>query len=162
MRLIILIIISAFAFGNAFGQDYQLEQLINSAGKKTIRNKQFAAEVFTGLTVIGKIEGNNYSADLGMLYPERNVTISVEKEIKFESMKVYPVPTVDWLMIESELLLNSRLEILNPAGERIKVIKSTNFHGIEQKVDVSNLPVGFYLIRLINENSIRQASFIKM
>ncbi|MFZ6053249.1 PQQ-dependent sugar dehydrogenase [Halocola ammonii] len=76
--------------------------------------------------------------------------VSVEENTKGE-IKVYPNPTSDSIFVEG-VEKNSRLEIVNSAGQIIEV--QFNFQDASRAfADVSNLPSGMYFIRVQGSDS---------
>ena len=76
---------------------------------------------------------------------------STKENFQTPNFKVFPNPTDGYLTIESALLENGSLEITNSIGQSV-------YHDILvtapiEKIDLSHLPIGIYLITLIqNEN----------
>jgi len=79
-----------------------------------------------------------------------------DSDFNFNSVKVYPNPLKDFLIIES---VNSNLNdviIINSLGQNVKTIRFNNSPSI--KVDLSDLGAGAYLIKI---NSISGKSIIR-
>jgi len=75
-------------------------------------------------------------------------------------IKVYPNPAENVVYIESNNLLNARIDIMNISGATVISKESINSN-IEQ-IDVSGLSRGMYFIRITNsDNSVTQKLMIK-
>ena len=67
--------------------------------------------------------------------------------IKRPNIKIFPNPTINYISL-SDTKFVERLIIYNIVGRRVKMFKADfgNYY------DVSNLPTGMYLVRLVGEN----------
>ena len=80
----------------------------------------------------------------------------VDSDFNFNSVKVYPNPVKDLLIIESVILDLNDVIIINSLGENVKTIRVNNSSSI--KIDLSDLDAGTYLIKI---NSISGRSTIR-
>lgn len=71
------------------------------------------------------------------------------------NLKLYPNPTSDFLNIKSDLKI-SKIEIYDMGGKLFQTSKMNN-----EKVSVSKLPKGNYLINIQTENGVVNSKFIK-
>jgi hypothetical protein len=72
---------------------------------------------------------------------------------------IHPNPAVDKIIIETSAYPSvSQLSIMNLQGQDLRTLQIT-----EQKtqIDISNLPVGIYFVRLTGERSVQTGKFIK-
>lgn len=78
-------------------------------------------------------------------------------ENAFTSVSVYPNPASDKVVIESQVIVN-QYNIYNIAGEKIfsATVNEKSF-----EVNVSEIPVGAYIIRLTSEGMVESRRFIK-
>jgi len=71
------------------------------------------------------------------------------------NLKLYPNPTSDFLNIKSDQKI-SKIEIYDTTGKLVQTSKMNN-----EKVSVSKLPKGNYLIKIQTENGVVNSKFIK-
>ncbi len=84
----------------------------------------------------------------------------VENEMNQESCVLYPNPTKDEIQIR--LYLDEKIEgikVLSLNGEQLQLISSINEN---QKVDVSTLPQGAYILQIQTTLGIIHKRFVKM
>ncbi len=92
-----------------------------------------------------------YMADiLGLV---STINPELEKDIRF-----FPNPTSDYLTLELSVDLD-QLQITNTLGQVIKTVASPTTN---ERVDVSNLPNGYYNLTFSNESGQWTSTFIKM
>lgn len=64
-----------------------------------------------------------------------------------EEIKIYPNPAKDHFFLEqdsSNINIGKTLIIANTIGKELKKVKLRDFY--KEKIDISELPVGFYLL----------------
>ena len=83
--------------------------------------------------------------------------LSVDDEILYNSLKLYPNPVTNILTIESKNVEISKVEIYTVLGKKIKEITS-NFGSIT----TDKLPKGIYIIRIYSEESSMIRKIIKI
>lgn len=76
-------------------------------------------------------------------------------EIASSELKVYPNPTVDFVTVDVKT--EAKLQVLGLDGKKMLDLK--NYKG--GQVDVSNLPAGNYLVRVIESGSARSSIIVK-
>lgn len=88
-------------------------------------------------------------------------TVDVKSDVIANNFSLYPVPAKDELFIDlqNSNLSNYSYEIINMNGQIVK--SKTKVEKIRQKIDVSYLPSGLYIIRLKSNNSYSSRKFIK-
>ncbi len=69
-------------------------------------------------------------------------------------LSVYPNPTNSWITIETKEIVENNIKIYNTFGEIVNIIPSENFYDYSERVDLSSLSKGIYIIQLINNNTI--------
>lgn len=100
-----------------------------------------------------KTSGNQEMAVLRFLNEEE---LAVH-DFSTTSVKIYPNPAVNELNIETDLGENTTAEIFDISG--LKVM-TANLKGSD-KIDVSSLPSGVYIIRVSGEKGLETLKFIK-
>lgn len=90
------------------------------------------------------IDNNNYVTQIWGL-PLANPTFD-----DLETVKVYPNPTKDIINIESATAL-TEIEIITINGQVLQQIKNPVFNN--STYSISNLPKGFYFVKMSNENN---------
>ena len=89
---------------------------------------------------------------------DQNIISSIKESLRVESnYKIFPSPTSNYLNLEGTKEDYS-LQILNIQGQIFYEIKNINGN---QKLDVSNLPCGLYVLNIINDNHFKTMRFIK-
>ena len=74
-------------------------------------------------------------------------TLGLDDEVLNQSVKIYPNPVRDFLSVDSEKRLVTKIEIYSALGQRIKEVNS-NFNFISTE----KLSKGIYLLRIYSEN----------
>lgn len=117
-------------------------------GTGRTRTNQFYTGVIDDIRIYNR--ALNYQ-EVDSLYNEANPIISaVEDNLKKERFKVFPVPSKDYIYLESDLV-PLRLEFLNSQGRVIKKFSPA------KKYPIFNLPEGVYFIKIYS----RQRIFIR-
>jgi hypothetical protein len=82
--------------------------------------------------------------------------ITATDKILYQDIEVYPNPAMNWLYVNLEKTANA--QIYNLSGVMVK-----QFTGLHKgdSLDISNLPDGFYTVRLLEGNRVRTAKFMK-
>jgi hypothetical protein len=114
-------------------------------------NEIFVALVHTNCTGQFMINIDNI-----ILYREYNNSWNVNENAAVECT-VYPNPTSEMLTVESGMNM-SRYEVYNMAGA---MIMSKSVDGTTFNVDVRELPVGAYLIKMTSEGLVQTKRFVK-
>lgn len=119
----------------------------------------FGSDLFSpflfGNVLINYCVGND--ADCGL--------IVASKQVLSRPLKVFPNPTAEVLIVEKDNqdgqdISNSWLEIFDATG---KMVKRQPLQNYQTKIDVQDLPKGFYLLRLNKSDaSPYQSSFVKI
>lgn len=85
----------------------------------------------------------------------RNYKLSND-EFELNNISVYPIPAKSKLIIDSNSIEFTQMEIFNISGEKLNSIK-----GNLKSVDISNLPSGVYFLKLYIETKAIIRKFIK-
>ncbi len=104
------------------------------------------------------IETDLYAAPATGLW-KRSLTTGMEEINGSLKMAVYPNPAHDKIAIESNQLgKESSLSLYNLSGQIVsyQLIKDK-----KTQIDIRNLPVGVYFIKLVNEKTVRVCKFIR-
>jgi hypothetical protein len=88
------------------------------------------------------------------IYPEEASNIFHHQ---ISRLKIYPNPASDFISLKSNLSANSKIEIVDLSGRLIKQIIYT---GIENTIDVRDLKVGNYVIKIRGQKNISTGTFI--
>ena len=86
-----------------------------------------------------------------------NIVLSVDK-LKLFDFKIYPNPFTDRIQIENIGLQQYELTIVNSIGQ---TIKRTQVNGDTQIIDLTELQVGIYFLRIENKLNARTMKIIK-
>ena len=80
--------------------------------------------------------------------------LASDKEVINEtiSVKLYPNPTSDYVIIESNMTIHD-IEIYNLSGQLVQQVKQNKSERIQ--LDVSNLTAGLYLVKISNESNMQ-------
>lgn len=77
-----------------------------------------------------------------------------------ETVKVFPNPAGDWLTLKMPEGLNEgALYIYNIAGE---ILYNRDFAGKEQVINLTNIPSGIYIMKVIASNCNFNLKFVKL
>jgi len=99
--------------------------------------------------------GNSYKSTV-MKYDSVFVGVKESQKSRFS---IYPNPSSIQISIEtSEISTQSQLSILNVSGLHLITRQIT---GPKTQIDISNLPIGVYFVRLTNERTVEVEKFIK-
>jgi hypothetical protein len=117
---------------------------------------------FNGITAenITRIQGNN-----GLQAKSSSNTYTSESEVDINvtagNVKVYPNPTNGLINIDlsSEEILYTKVTVYNILGAEVYT-SSIRSKEINQ-IDISNLPTGYYIAKINNENSSIQVKLVK-
>lgn len=83
--------------------------------------------------------------------PDKIVNNNIEEQ---QSVKIYPNPSKDYITIETKNEIH-KIEILDISGKLMRV----DYSG--KKVDINNLPLGNYIVKIYLKNQIKLIKFIK-
>ena len=80
-------------------------------------------------------------------------------ELKSSQISIYPNPATDKITIETSATQGqSQLSVMNLNGEEVltrSLIKP------KTQIDISNLPIGIYFVRLSNDKTVEVGKFVK-
>jgi hypothetical protein len=99
------------------------------------------------------------SRDRFLLHFESVATDNIS-HLKEVGVRLYPNPTNGEIIIENANWLNQTLAIQNMLGETVMkhtITKQTN----KQKIDISELPNGIYIVQLFVNNEIQTLRLVK-
>ncbi|MCX6230634.1 MAG: FG-GAP-like repeat-containing protein [Bacteroidetes bacterium] len=83
-------------------------------------------------------------------------SVSAITENNVKDLNIYPNPVGDIFIIES--VLQGQIELFNLQGQILKSIMHENF---TTNIDISTLPAGIYILKLINKNEVVTKKIIK-
>ncbi|HKK38675.1 MAG TPA: T9SS type A sorting domain-containing protein, partial [Cryomorphaceae bacterium] len=101
-------------------------------------------------------EWQNWWVDNGELFMVSGEPLSLA-ELETEEISIYPNPTSEFLNLPFELTSRDRFQVFNVQGQ---VAKSGNFSK-GSKMGVTDLPEGFYLLRITKADRILTSRFVK-
>ena len=79
---------------------------------------------------------------------------SINDELLDTKFRIIKNPITDFVLVHSKQFYNERLTIqLISLKGQLLLSESSNF-SVEQKIDVTNLPAGLYLIKILNHNEV--------
>ena len=99
----------------------------------------------------------NWWVDNGELFMAMGDPLSTE-ESEFKEISIYPNPTADFLNLPLELTTRDRYEIFDGSG---RISLSGNFND-GSRIGVADLPEGFYVVRVMNEDRALISRFLKI
>lgn len=100
------------------------------------------------------VSGNAYNPSQQDIIDGNCETLSIE-EFQLNQVNVYPNPTTNYLIIDSEFEIN-RMEIYTLQGQKVAS------HNNQNKINVSSLSNGMYFLKVTNNSNRRQSiRFIK-
>jgi hypothetical protein len=139
-------------------------QVIDESGG-THRANGYTMTYSIGQTAVETLKGNNYIITQGFQQANKNTTINAKDEvgkISFEAI-IFPNPTQDILnlRIENSNTDDFKIMLYNMAGQQIS---RGSFSGKTHQIEVSQLPVGEYIIYLqtIDNQNFMTSKFIKI
>ena len=97
-------------------------------------------------------KGANNVITEGVQQPYEIVTLAVSENGSAEkNISLYPNPVKDVLFVDfnQEKMSNSSYQLYDAQG---KLIKKGNFNQKKNELDMSSLPVSFYIIRIFNDS----------
>lgn len=114
---------------------------------------------FVGLDTLYYTVSDNFGlSDDGMIIFDVSESNSVT-ELSKNELSVYPNPATDQLNLVLTNSNNATLTITNIQGQ---VIESKGVQGSNVSLDVSKLPVGYYIIEVVSNNEVLKTSFEKI
>jgi hypothetical protein len=93
-----------------------------------------------------------------------NCFVGISEQIQETNLSVYPNPTTGITTVSLELILNteSKIEIYNLSGSLVQSEKLIITSGdTKQQIDISNLPSGVYVLKVIANNKYRTIKVVK-
>ncbi len=80
---------------------------------------------------------------------EYQITLSSTDITEYNMFNLFPNPTSNYIIIDSDIVINEVVEIFNLAGQRVLQTKIINFSN--KRIDVTLLSKGMYLIKINNK-----------
>lgn len=114
---------------------------------------------FYGFDNIHILEQQTESTVVFSIWTDCSLLNSTEEILNFGPLVIYPNPVADVLFLNLDEDIPTEIEIFNSAGQII--LRSQNANAHPEKIDLSNLPSGFYFIKLTQMNAFKTVSFIK-
>jgi len=96
-------------------------------------------------------DGNNCVIDTMITI---NNVVSTNNFKELYDYKIYPNPSKDWLNFELNLIQpkNVSIQIINSIGQRVKQIDLGRVKAIQEQINLSEIPEGFYMIQVLIDN----------
>lgn len=109
-------------------------------------------------------DGSDTLKEFSILTPgESNVFLHVVDSQNIFDLTIYPNPCTDRLNINVDGILapDTKLELISLNGQIMLVMKLYNMTFGSASIDVSHLPSGMYIVRVISSKTVRTARIIK-
>lgn len=144
-----------FVAVNSYGQ-----QIISSAGGSSGSGSNGSASFSMGHLELLPVSSNGGSVSGSVQQPFEVFEVTSTNNKEFESLKLYPNPAYDKVIINSGVLSNiSNYQITNING---KVVNEAAVSSNSTEINVSNLSQGTYFIHVnTNNNSTKTYKLIK-
>ncbi len=133
----------------------------DGTGQATITATGLLQAVANGtVTVVATAkDGSGIKASIEVTLTNQTTGISVFSQRPVQGkMKIFPNPASDYIQFEGQMAFPATIGIYNLTG---RLVLEERLWSADQKVDVSTLPEGLFIIRMHGENNHRTASFIK-
>ena len=86
------------------------------------------------------------------------IIVGIDNKAFENSLKVYPNPSLNVIVVESDFLINTKTEIISVSGQ---VLQSQICSSNRIELDMENLPEGIYILRLSHKNYNTQRKIIR-
>jgi len=109
-------------------------------------------------------DGSAKLKEFSVLTPgESNVYLNLSDSQNFFDLTIYPNPCTDRLNITIDGIVapDTRLELINLNGQIISGLELSNMNFGISSIEVSHLPPGMYIVRVISSKMVRTARIIK-
>ncbi len=121
-------------------------------------------------TIFLDLDGNSVSGTYTLppygsyvLVPQQVVYNKIERlNTVSNSISIFPNPAHEFIFLLQDNILNSAstIEIVNANGQIVKTLSTTL--STAQRIEISDIPEGFFILRVINEGGVVTTRFIKM
>lgn len=155
----VLILLLLFSWANGFSQQLSHQVLVPAAGIATAEGINYSQTI--GETAVEIISNSGFVFTQGFQQPE--IKISQENAPDGNGVNVYPNPATDFINVKmfGDVARKFRIEIINITGMIVSSMTMdfiTKYYYIQQ-IDVINLKIGFYLIRVTSDDGIISRTF---
>lgn len=155
----VLILLLLFSWANGFSQQLSHQVLVPAAGIAITAGINYSQTI--GETAVEIISNSGFVFTQGFQQPE--IKISQENAPDGNGVNVYPNPATDFINVKmfGDVARKFRIEIINITGMIVSSMTMdfiTKYYYIQQ-IDVINLKIGFYLIRVTSDDGIISRTF---
>lgn len=155
----VLILLLLFSWANGFSQQLSHQVLVPAAGIATTAGINYSQTI--GETAVEIISNSGFVFTQGFQQPE--IKISQENAPDGNGVNVYPNPATDFINVKmfGDVARKFRIEIINITGMIVNSMTMdfiTKYYYIQQ-IDVINLKIGFYLVRVTSDDGIISRTF---
>jgi hypothetical protein len=112
------------------------------------------------LEITGNLVGNNFTPTQ-VRYRDNARNITQIKENSMPGLAIYPNPVKDYIFLDIPAEKKLDAEVMNISGQLISKQSAEPFGGAGQKLNMSALPQGLYLVRISFDNNSYYFKFIK-
>ena len=133
-----------FGIGMSYG--HAQESINASGGDATSSGGSVAFSI--GQTVYAYVGGSNADLTQGVQHPYELFTVGINEEISNMSLKAYPNPTSDYLVLELTHFSNDKMEyqLISIEGKTILNHSITN---VKTEINLNTYSKGVYFIKII-------------
>lgn len=133
-------------------------QVISPAGN-SLRDANFQVDWTLGQIVSEMLQGTNFVVSQGFEQPAFLAT-AIEVSILFDGIRIFPNPTEDrlWITFPKRFENPPQITLTNMLGQEV-LQASWPFSEQQMLLDISELPAANYLLRLLDPETQKTASF---
>jgi hypothetical protein len=155
----ILLFFLAGLWGNLFSQQLSNQVIVSAAGVTATGNVDFSHTI--GESIIEIISSSDFILTQGFQQP--GIKLILVNPPEWNGVEVYPNPATNKIKVKlfGEAARTFRLEVVNMNGIfRLteKIVFTDKFWEIRE-LDITDLSVGFYLIRITSEDGLINRTF---
>lgn len=124
------------------------DNFVSAGGNVSNSNGSEAFSI--GLVVYTEIKGPGGSATQGIQYAYEIYQIGIKEQVIDQTLKVYPNPASEKLIITTTTPENKTYLLYNALGE---VIAKNSLQGNNTNIDINSLEPGIYILQITSSNS---------
>jgi hypothetical protein len=117
-----------------------------------------------GSSILFAATTGTYGRELWKYTPSNGKLAFGEDELNNETnskLSVYPNPAQDYLIISADMTEAGQLSISNVLGEELVSLNLNKSNILNQRIDISALPEGVYIVNLRIGNELLRNKFVK-